>query len=414
MKRRISWLIGLLIAVPAIASDALFDRIEEALTFSGAEGHVRGRMSGTMEFEGYVLQQPYPGLIHTHREQLFVPRLTVFVDAQVGRNVYLFAQARADRGFDPGDANGEVRLDEYAVRYTPVNGGKFSAQIGKFATIVGNWAGRHSGWSNPFINAPVPYENLTGIWDTEAIRSSQVLLQWSHLRPGLPASVTAIEKTLRVPIVWGPSYATGAAMAGDIGRFRYAAEIKAGSLSSRPEAWHHSREQRHHPTISARVGYRPNQMWNVGFSASEGAYLRESAERSLAAGRNRGDYLQWVIAHDVSFAWRHWQVWGEIYGSRFEIPNVGDADTIAYYVEAKYKFTPQFSGALRWNEQQFSTIIHRGVRTQWGQDIWRVDFAPAYRFTPHTQLKLQYSLQHGDSGPRSTTRSLAAQLLLRF
>jgi hypothetical protein len=30
------------------------------------------------------------------------------------------------------------------------------------------------------------------------------------------------------------------------------------------------------------------------------------------------------------------------------------------------------------------------------------------------QLKLQYSLQHGDSGSRDTTRTLAAQLTLRF
>ena len=414
MKLLWTWTLVLCFALPVCVASELFDRVEEALTFSGPEGRVRGRLSGMVELEGYALQPPFPGVIQTDRDQLFAPRLIVFVDAQAGSHLYLFAQARADRGFDPGEGKGAVRLDEYALRYTPWKSGVFNAQIGKFATIVGNWAGRHSGWSNPFITAPLPYEYLTGIWDTEAIRTSNVLLQWSHVRPGLPAAISAFEKSLRIPIVWGPSYATGMAVAGDEGRLRYAAEVKSGSLSSRPEAWHHSREQRHHPTVSGRVGFRPNQMWDLGLSACGGAYLRESAGRSVAIDHGRGDYQQWVLAHDVAFAWRHWQVWGEVYASRFEIPNVGDADTLAYYVEAKYKFTPQFFGALRWNEQRFATIPDRGKRTRWGHDVWRIDVAPTYRFTPHTQLKFQYSLQHGDSAPRQTTRTMAVQAVVRF
>jgi hypothetical protein len=43
-----------------------------------------------------------------------------------------------------------------------------------------------------------------------------------------------------------------------------------------------------------------------------------------------------------------------------------------------------------------------------------VDVAPGYRFSPHTQLKLQYGLQHGDSGRRDTTRTLATQFTVRF
>ena len=33
-----------------------------------------------------------------------------------------------------------------------------------------------------------------------------------------------------------------------------------------------------------------------------------------------------------------------------------DAGLWDRYIEAKYKFTPQFFGALRWNQQLFSTI----------------------------------------------------------
>ena len=399
-------------ALSAVGSDELFDRVQQALTFSAAEARVRARVSGMLDLEGYDLQLPAPGLIDSRSRQLFAPRLSVFLDAQLGPRIYAFLQARGDRGFDPSDRDAEARLDEWALRYSP--NGRFSVQAGRFATIVGNWTARHDSWNNPFITAPMPYEHLTGMWDTEAIRSSTVLLQWSHVRSGLPASITAIEKSLRIPIVWGPGYSTGVAVSGDIGRLLYAAEVKLGSLSSRPEAWLHAREQRNHPTVSARLAYRPNQMWNVGVSASGGSYLREFAERTLVSGDSRGDYRQLVLAHDVAFAWHHLQVWGEIYASRFEIPRVGDADTLAYYLEAKYKFTPRLSGALRWNQQLFDRIPERGIPVKWGRDAWRVDVAPAFRFTPHTQLKFQYSLQHGDSGRRDFTRTLAMQFTLRF
>ena len=106
------------------------------------------------------------------------------------------------------------------------------------------------------------------------------------------------------------------------------------------------------------------------------------------------------------------QIWAEFYGARFEIPNVGNADSFAYYVEAKYKIAPQLFGALRWNQQLFSRIGEDDQR--WARDVWRIDTALGYRQTAHTQLKLQYSLQHENSAPREFGHTLAAQLTVRF
>jgi hypothetical protein len=409
----------LLIAIVAYtsigrAAEDFFDQVESALSLSAADQRVRMRLSGTLELEGYTFQTPAPMLLRASGDSLVVPRLTVFLDGQLGSHVYLFAQARADRGFDPGQGSFRPRLDEYAVRYTPWLDGRISMQVGKFATVVGNWAARHGSWMNPFITAPLPYEQLTGMWDNEAARSSTVLLQWAHVRPGLPAAIAATEKRLRVPLLWGPSYTVGAAVSGEHRHFQYAFEIKNASLSSRPRMWHHWDEQHEHPTASGRLGYRPSPMWDFGLSASAGSYLRPIAARTLAPGYGLGDYRQMLIGQDVSFAWRHLQVWTEIYAARFQIPTVGDAKTIAYYIETKYKFTPRFSAALRWNEQVFATVPERAGPVAWGHDVWRVDFAPGYRFTPHLQLKLQYSLQHGDGAGRDFTRTVATQLTMRF
>ena len=388
--------------------DEWLDRLDESLTVSVFHENVRLRLSGTMDLEGYVLQQPPPGLLFTSRNRLFNPRLTLFLDGQLGAHVYLFAQARVDRGFDPSDRGARLRLDEYALRLTPWEDGRFNVQVGQFAAVVGNWAARHGSWENPFITAPVPYENLTGIWDSAAVLALTTLQRWAHVPPFLDGEDA--DKHLRNPIVWGPSYATGASVFGRVGKFEYAVEIKNASLASRPEDWSVSEAQWQHPTVSGRLGFRPNPMWNLGISGSVGSYLEPAAAGTLAPGHQLGDYRQIVIGQDVSFAWRHLQIWAEFYETRFEIPTVGNADTFACYVEAKYKFTPQLFGALRWNQQLFSTIDGE----PWGRDLWRMDAGLGYRFTPHTQLKLQYSLQHEDDGPRDLGHLLGVQFTLRF
>ncbi len=401
-------------ALSAGAQDEFFDRLRDALTFSAHEGRIRARVSGLLDAEAYALQQPAPGVIDTDGRRLFAPRLTAFLDAQLGPRTYAFAQVRADRGFDPEASDTRVRVDEYALRLAPLGGRHLNLQLGKFATVVGNWVSRHGAWTDPFVVAPLPYDNLTPIWDTQAAPSSATLLRWAHVRPGLQPATLAVEKDRRLPIIWGPAYAIGAAASGEVGRFRYATEVKLGSLSSRPDAWPHPAEQINHPTIGVRLGYRPNPMWDFGVSASDGVYLREYAGFNVPAGLSRSDYRQRVIAQDVTFAWRHVQVWAELFANRFEIPRIGDGDTLAGYAEVRYKFTPQFSSAVRWGRQVYGRIQHGAESVPWGLAVSRIEFAPAYRFSPHLQLKLHYSLQRGDSGPRGTSRTVASQLTVRF
>ena len=403
------------LATAALGSDDFIDQVDEALTTSAFGGAIRARVSGAVDVEGYALQQPAPSLIFTNRRNLFNPRLSVFLDAQLGPRVYLYAQAAGDRGFDPSDGSAQTRFDEYALRFSPADGGVLSVQVGKFATVVGNWTLRHSSWDNPFITAPLPYANLTGIWDAIAARSSDVVLAWASVRPHPTSGGEYLNKNLSVPIVWGPSYASGAAVFGGLGKFNYAVELKNASLSSRPEVWDAAQTQWQHPTWSSRLGYRPNQMWNLGVSASAGTYLRPLAAPTIAAGHALDDYREVVFGQDIGFAWHQMQFWAECYEARYAIPRVGNADTIAYYAETKLKFTPQFFVALRWNQQVFSTLRDRlGEAVRWGRDVWRWDLGPGYRFTPHTQFKLQYCLQHEAADSRELGHMLAGQFTLRF
>jgi len=389
----------------AVDSDDLFDRLDRALTVSGLDNNLRARLSGTLDLEVYHFEQPAPGLIDSKIDNLFNPRLSLFLDAQYGSNLYFFAQSRLDREFDPSDHGAQIRLDEYALRITPWDDSRFNLQIGKFATVIGNWVPRHLSWENPFVDAPLVYENITAVSDKSAPASTLDFVR----------RFEASGKYEFNPVIWGPNYASGVSVSGRLGQFDYAAEMKNSPLMSRPESWSVTEVGFDNPAFNARVGYRPDQAWNFGLSAGEGAYFRREAEQTLPRGRDLDDYREFVLGQDVSFALHHLQLWAEFYEARFEVPRVGNADTFAYYLEAKYKFTPQLFGAIRWNEQVFNKIDNgAGGSLRWNPDLMKIDLAAGYRFTSHTQLKLQYSFQHETPSPGDDNHIFAAQFTVRF
>ena len=388
----------------ALELDDYFDRLDRALTFTALDNNFRARLSGTLDLEVYHFGQPAPELIDSKIDNLFNPRLSLFLDAQYGSQIYFFAQSRLDREFDPSDHGAQIRLDEYALRITPWEDGRFNLQIGKFATVVGNWVPRHLSWENPFVDAPLVYENITAVSDKSApISPLDFVRRFDHAKYEFN------------PVIWGPNYASGVSVSGRVGQFDYAAEIKNSPLAARPESWSLTEVGFDNPAFNARVGFRPDQAWNFGLSAGEGAYFREEAEQTLPRGRDLDDYREFVLGQDVSFALHHLQLWAEFYEARFEVPRVGDADTFAYYLEAKYKFTPQLFGAIRWNQQVFNKIDNGpGGSIRWNPDLVKIDFAAGYRFTSHTQLKLQYSFQHETTGAGDDNHIFAAQFTVRF
>lgn len=389
---RIIVCMALLGAGGAARGDDWMDNLDESLRVSFFKGAVTAQLSGLMDMEGYYIQQPATAFYQTGGNYLLNPRLTLNFDAQITPAVYAFVETRVDRGFDPSDRDLEVRPDQYAITYKPLSEVPVQIEAGKFASVVGTYSERYDSWTNPFINAPLPYENLTGVYDRSVPVSAAQFVTWRY------ETDDAYE---RLPIMWGPSYASGVALFGQLGdQVDLAGEVKNASISSRPGSWNLNSGGLDHPTWSGHADWRPSPTWRFGISGSIGPYLlrgtgfdgASSSMPVLPDGRSIYDYDQSTLAQDVTFEWHHWQLWGECFESRFDVPRVGNADTLAYYIEAKYKFTPQIFGALRWNEQLFSAIpIGDGQSDPWGNDIWRIDAAITYRWTERVQTKLQYS-----------------------
>jgi hypothetical protein len=342
-----------------------------------------------------------------YANQSFVnPRATFFVDTKLGEQFYSLVQARLDRGFDAADDSFDARMDEYLLRWTPAGDRRLNVQFGKFATVVGTWVQRHDTWQNPLITAPLPYENLTTVSYTDVPSSpSDFLARRKH----------PDDKDSYLPIIWGPAYTTGWALFGTIGKADYAVEIKNTANSSHPSEWTVSDTWWKYPTVSGRFGFRPAVGWNSGFSFSAGPYLNYDAEDNLPAGKTLSDYNQVTLGYDLSYERGHWQFWSEVFASRYEVPNVGNADTLAYYIEAKYKITTALYAAARWNQQFYGKVPDgTGGEQTWDNDMLRVDLALGYRFSRHLQTKLQYSFGHRDGDLQQGEQLVAAQVTLRF
>ncbi len=70
----------------ANAQDFL-DQLDDHLSWSSSDNNIRARLSGTFDLEFYRFEQPPPGLIDSGGRGLVNPRLTLFLDTQMGSSL---------------------------------------------------------------------------------------------------------------------------------------------------------------------------------------------------------------------------------------------------------------------------------------------------------------------------------------
>src|SRR5204863_1575759 len=134
-----------LMIAPAFAQRFL-DTIDNSLFLQSPGGNYRVDLSGLFDLEAYYIDQRPPALIFGGGDSFVTPRLSLFLDAHAGKHFYSFVQARFDDGFHPRAPEAHARFDEYLLRYTPFDTSVVNLQVGKFATVVGNWIPRHLSW----------------------------------------------------------------------------------------------------------------------------------------------------------------------------------------------------------------------------------------------------------------------------
>jgi hypothetical protein len=106
--------------------DDFLDRLDTALTISAFQDNLRARLSGTLDLEIYNFEQPAPGLIDSNIDTLFNPRLTLFLDAQIGSQIYFFAQSRLALRYKSASS-----LRSWAIGFRGICPGRIHSSMGR-------------------------------------------------------------------------------------------------------------------------------------------------------------------------------------------------------------------------------------------------------------------------------------------
>jgi hypothetical protein len=381
-----------------------FDQVNHALTYESPDGKIYAHLGGEVDLTEYYLDgQPF-GIIFSNPSSHFLtaPRLTLNFNAAYGDRLLFFAKFRWDNGIDPGYESNSARLDEIFLRVAVVPQ-HFDVQAGKFATVFGAWSGRHGAWENPFVTAPLPYDQVTSVVNGFAFPSASAFAALRNKPDNLNNWVS---------VIWGPAYQPGVAGFATWGNFDLALSGTTQALSAPPDDWNELYFGR--PSFTGRLGWRPSPAWNLGISGSVGPYLESSAASFLPLGTSLGDFDQITVGGDAWWGWHNWEVLGEFIFSRFQVPNAGNADTFSWYLQAKYQITAQLFVAARWNQQVYNQVETATGPQNWDNDEMRLDLALGYAWDEHVLTKLQYSWQHQETSFQNGQQLVAAQLVVRF
>lgn len=411
--------------------ESFLERLRQFQSFGTEDGQISFNADMWLTLDYMVFSTPPPGFIQTTNGQIFAPTLSGLFTLDISKHLEFVFLGLVNRGFDPTELSVQSQPAEYYAQLTPFDTPVLNFKGGKFQTAFGQWTNRHFSTQNSLINAPVMYGQMTSVTDGAGEPNS------SGVPPRIAPNMTAMVSrknsasppvTKWIPIVWGPSYASGFQLNGTVGTLQqldWAFEMKNASLSSRPQEWDLWNRGFNYPTFTGRAGYRPDAAWNIGVSGSSGSYISQAAydrfSNTSKAGSSIGDSRQNVFGTDISYAHGPLEFWSEFALSQYEVPDakagkaVGNISTYSYFIESKWKFMPQFWLSGRWNQQLYSNVTQtNGIETPWYNNLWRADACLGFKINRFTQFKVQYSYteEAGDVDPGQNL--FAVELVIQF
>lgn len=362
---------------------------QDGITFGPADGTFQIDIRPSLEAVIWSGDTPAPALLGYDDDAFFAPRFSLDVDAAAGEHFTFHSSTRWDRGFDAGSApDGELRIDEAFLRWRAFDDQRLNFQVGKYASFFGAWSGQHDFFDDPFLLAPLPYSQLLGVSPTAP---------GSPLNTGGPGGgavpLSLLSKDNWASMIWGAGYGIGGGAFGSTEHFDYALEVKNSALSSHPDAWQEINFS--HPTVTARVGYRPDATWAFGLSASRGSWPEVNA-----VGVDRDDLIQNSLGLDVRWARHDWIVSGEMMLTEFETASSGDLQAASWFVQARYKVSPGVWLAARIGQMLANEATGPGgLPFGWQSDVWRAEIGGGWRIRPNVLLKAGYTFTHTEDDP---------------
>ena len=408
--------------------ESFLERLRQFQSFGTEDGQISFNADLWLTLDYMVFSTPPPGFIQTSNGQIFAPTLSGLFTLDISKHLEFVFLGLVNRGFDPTETSVQSQPAEYYTQLTPFDTPVLNFKGGKFQTAFGQWTNRHFSTQNSLINAPMMYGQMTSV--TDGNDGASIAPNTTSLVNRKNSASPPVTKW--IPIVWGPSYASGFQLNGTVGTLQqldWAFEMKNASLSSRPQEWDLWNRGFNYPTFTGRAGYRPDAAWNIGVSGSSGSYISQAAydrfSTTSKAGSSISESRQNVVGTDISYAHGPIELWSEFAWSQYEVPDakagkaVGNIGAYSYFIESKWKFMPQFWLSGRWNQQMYSNVTPAtgpgaGSETPWYNNLWRADACLGFKINRFTQFKVQYSYTEEAGNVDPGQNLFAVELVIQF
>lgn len=381
------------------------------LGYVSADGSRQVSLSGQLDLEALRFSDGVFGLARAEGT-LVAPRLRLFADLFAGDHWYGLVEVRGDRGDAPVEGAWDARLEQAFVRLSTASG-SLGIQAGRFASPFASYAQRHLTTADPFLRPPLLYDARTMMCAGIAPGSVAGFLTWRD-RPDEFRAVGA-------PPVWGVPYQWGVMAAGTLGRASWRAAAMNSAPSSEPEAWGWDAERMRHPSLVAGVGLALTPALSVGASWNRGPWMEDLKRGVYPAGMDRWDYVQTLVAVDVTWARGPLVVRAEGVRDTWEVPNVPGAPMeLGGSLEAQADLAAGFFVAGRAGFLDFRPVEvggapgSGGVAVEWDYDVRRYEGSLGYRLDRNSGVLASWSHQPGRSALEGAQSLLAARLWVAF
>jgi hypothetical protein len=377
--------------------------------------------------------QGYFNAIEYYHDALNVVRLGLSVELKANDRVSVLGQvidqiSLRDMGDAPPGASWDsfetnrnvVRPYALFVRVRPWTDRAISIQAGRIPPVFGVFARQVYAATEPLISLPLAYHYPTTVRSNSVPRSAIGFMRWRGSGWRSRYRIGTEDWGQGVPIVSALRWDTGVqAQIGDReSLFELSAAVTNGTLANPLFEDDNGGKQ-----VSGRLAWHPTAGLVAGVSLARGAFLSDELIATLPENLRDRSYTQSAFGADFEYSREYWLVRTETIVNGWRLPAI-DPPFIeptlrawATYVEGRWKLSPRWYVAARWEHLGFSKIdpgLDEGGPQPWDGPVTRVEIGGGYTVLRNVRVKVAYQYDWRDAGFTRHDGALATQLVYWF
>ncbi len=368
-------------------------------TVSSADAQVN--VSGSLDLiaKKHLDKPDYTNLSFAGQSPFRTARTRLFFDAPISDNVSAFVQLFSDN----------YRYFSVYAAYVKVSnlaGPYLNIQAGRIPNTIGSFGPRTYASKNPLIGVPLVWVHHSS-FDPGALTEDEL---------GHDATVTDL-LALRdqrpyygLPILYDFCWNSGVELFGSYGKLDYSLGMLAGSVGSPLID-----QTKEIPQFTTHLQYYLSPGFVIGGSGFWGPYLTGVYSTYEPDEYDFNDYTNGGAGYEIYIAHHMLEFYSEGFWTYWEYPYLPTLYAVSGYAEAKYKFTPGWYAAGRFDIFRPNKIADdEGGRQNWDYPLKRYEFGIGYKPDRSVTLKLVTQINRFDFSDAFDYEQYALQMAIEF